>query len=180
MKSPRLLPKPKKGGPYNRLLSSKRAATAFSLSESREGDVPGAAVKDTVHDMEENLAQGLHHFDLRCSDNMSGKMLVERKCRVSLSTHPCPVFLAIPSLSALVHSRHEGLARPHVYRAGLQPMSQGQDQRRAAGRAELPGTVHGIHGNDAALLPLENSDLLNLPAFSLQTLRSIGSAKEIQ
>lgn len=47
-----------------------------------------------------HLAQGLHCFDLGCSDTMLGKMLAERKCKVSLNTHPCPVCLAIPSLSA--------------------------------------------------------------------------------
>lgn len=38
--------------------------------------------------------------------------------------------------------------------------------------------MHGGCGKEAALPPPENSDLLNLPAFSLQTLPSIGSAKE--
>lgn len=53
-------------------------------------------------------------------------MLVERKCRVSLNTHPSPVFLATPSLSALGHSRCEGLAKPHVYDAGYSLRAEGR------------------------------------------------------
>lgn len=77
----------------------------------------------------------------------------------------------------MVHSRCEGLAWPQVYGWGR---AAGEDQRQAAGWAELSGTVHGRYRNDAVLLPLENSGLLNLPAFSLRTLQSIGSVKKIQ
>lgn len=63
-----------------------------------------------------HLAQGLHCFHLGCSDNCWKMCWWKSKCRVSLNTYPCLVFLAIPSLSAsVVHSRCEGLAWPQVY-----------------------------------------------------------------